>query len=136
MPASAPTGLRFHADPTALIVDDSPTGKGDQCGGAGGIVEVAPGRVPRLAEDVRGLLTEDVAHQIKVMNGHIRQQRLPDMVVRMALSWGAVARFAKYNAHRPHQPKRLLTQQRSDGLYCRMEAIVLTNHQDTLLLLR
>jgi hypothetical protein len=36
-----------------------------------------PRRVPGVTSDLAGLLTENNAHKIEMMDGHIREQRLP-----------------------------------------------------------
>src|SRR5579883_3128135 len=71
-----------------------------------------------------------------MMNRHIDQQRMPEAVMQIRLYGGRVGITTEINVDGTDAPKRLLTYQLDHLTYSRREAIVLADHQDTLLLLR
>src|SRR5262249_17314552 len=114
--------------------DDCALFKSNGCGSNRVFGEVAPSRIPGLADDLCGFLPQDGTHQIEVMDRHIDEERLPDGVVLVALLWGCISVAPKINGHRAYRPKCFLTYQIGYCLYSGVEAVVLADHQDTILL--
>src|SRR5437867_457694 len=73
MPFASPMGFGTRAGPVSAVVDYCTTLKGNHCRRRRCLSIIAPGRVPRLTEHSGSFLSKNVAHQIEVMDRHVRQ---------------------------------------------------------------
>src|SRR6266851_4401162 len=129
VPFSAPTGPRGGTYPASTIIHHYSPIEGD--GGRSGsrIDELAPGRIPGLTADLRWLLTENQAHQVEMVDGHIHEQRLPDLVIAMICSFRAILVAPEVDSDRANRSQFPLANQRGNGLNGRKEPIILADHQ-------
>src|SRR5947209_8776223 len=81
MPFSAPTGPRARTYPASTVTHHCSTIESDRGGSTSRIDELAQRRVPGLTGDPRWLPTENNTHQVEMVDGHIHEQRLPDLVI-------------------------------------------------------
>src|SRR5947209_1152777 len=129
MPFSAPTGPRGGTYPASTIIHHCSPIEGDGGCRCSRVNELAPGRIPGLTADLRWLLTENQAHQVKMVDGHIHEQRLPDLVIAMISSFKAIPVAPEVDSDRANRSQFPLANQRGNGLNGRKEPIILAYHQ-------
>src|SRR5579885_1697578 len=80
-PFSGPVRLRARTDPTTSIADHRSPIKEDRRRRSRRLNKATPGWVIGGTDDAPWLLTQDHPHQIKVVDRHINQQGMPDVIV-------------------------------------------------------
>ncbi len=90
---------------------------------------MAPGRVPCLTHHADGLLIEDTAHQIEVMDCHVQQQRMHKLVVAVVASRRCIGVFTKLHPDGAERSQDLLPNQPRRHTHSRVMPIVLADHQ-------
>src|SRR5690242_14885708 len=123
MPFSTPTGPRGSTYPASTIIHHCSTIEGD--GGRSGsrINVLAPGRIPGLAADVGWLLSENQAHQVEMVDSHIHQQWLPDLVIASIFNFRAILVAPEVDSNRANRSQFPLANQHGNDLNSWKEAI-------------
>lgn len=127
LPLSSPVGGGIGAHPAAAVADDDAVGEGDDGGGAGFIAEVAPFGIAALDVDAFGFAAEDHPHHIPVVDGHIGEERVIEIVVGVLAGGGIVHPLAEIEIDAGECADGFGAEELDGGDGCGVVAIVLAD---------